>query len=467
MKNLHKEQKSIEHLKKLIEKAERDLPEWVEEKSINEVMFAEEYLKNRPMRCLHSHLFDIDGFVSDEKLKSDIYLKIKDYVKTGVEKRADNLLKVIKLSCQVDDMPVDMNRIHFANGTYEIGKGFVEHKAWTINRLPVAYNPNAPNPERWLKFLKELLDNEDIATLQEFMGYTLIPCTKAQTMLLIIGKGGEGKSRIGVVLRNILGINMNTGSLKKLECNRFCLADQENKLLLFDDDISIESLPSTNVIKSVVTAEGKMDMEQKGKQSFQGVLYVRLMGLGNGALKSLYDRTQGFYRRQLILTTKDKPVDRVVDKNLSDKLLAEIDGIVLWCIEGLLRLIDNGFEFTVSDKAQKAKEEMICENNNIVSFLGSTGYISFGKDRVASSKKLYEAYSSWAYNNAEKPLAQVSFFKYISEHASELGIESVKNLHLENRKSVRGYKGIEVLNSFGKQDDSIIIETNEFLMSNL
>ena len=259
---------------------------------------------------------------------------------------------------------------------------------------------------------------------------------------------------------------MNTGSLKKLECNRFCLADQENKLLLFDDDIAIESLPSTNVIKSVVTAEGKMDMEQKGKQSFQGVLYVRLMGLGNGALKSLYDRSQGFYRRQLILTTKDKPADRVIDKNLSDKLLAEIDGIVLWCIEGLLRLIDNGFEFTVSEKAQKVKEEMICENNNIVSFLSSTGYICFGKDLVASSKKLYEAYCSWAYNNAEKPVAQVSFFKYLSEHATELRIEPVKNLHLENKKSVRGYRGVEVPKNIINPDDSVIFENTEILISN-
>ena len=459
--------KSIEEIKILIEKEELDIPDWVEEKSLNEVIFAEEYIEKRPMRCLHGNLYDMDGLVPDEKVKSDIYLKIKDYVKTGVDKRAENLLKVIKLSCQVDEIPVDMNKIHFLNGTYEIGKGFSEHKEWSINRLPVAYNSEAPEPERWLQFLEQLLDKDDIETLQEFMGYTLIPCTRAQTMLLIIGKGGEGKSRIGVVLRNILGINMNTGSLKKLESNRFCLADQETKLLLFDDDMSIESLPSTNVIKAVVTAEGKMDMEQKGKQSYQGNLYVRLMGLGNGALKALYDRSQGFYRRQLILNTKDKPIDRVDDKNLSDKLLAEVEGIVLWCIKGLERLVNNGYMFSVSDRAQKAKNDMICENNNIVSFLASSGYIKFGKNLVATSKSLYSSYSDWCYDNAEKPMAQVSFFKYLGEHASELSIEPVKNLHLDNRKSLRGYKGVEVVVSFHNADNRILIEPDEDIISAL
>ena len=39
-------------------------------------------------------------------------------------------------------------------------------------------------------------------------------------MLLIIGKGGEGKSRIGRILKRIFGHNMNSGSLInfKIKC---------------------------------------------------------------------------------------------------------------------------------------------------------------------------------------------------------------------------------------------------------
>ena len=463
------DKKSLENIIKIFNETDIDKPLWLDDKTINEVSFADEYIKNHPVKCLHGVLYDIEGYVSDDKIKSDIYHEIKNYVATGVDKKIENLLKVIKISCQVEDFPVDTDKIHFNNGTYSISEGFSEHKEWTLNRLPVQYNPNASEPKRWLKFLNELLDEEDIPTLQEFMGYCLIPCTKAQTMLLIIGKGGEGKSRIGVVLRHIFGENMNTGSIKKLETNRFCPADQEGRLLLLDDDMSIEGLPSTNVIKTIVTAEGKMDLEKKGQQSYQGLIYARLIGLGNGALKALYDRSQGFYRRQLILTTKDKPADRIDDKNLSQKLISESDGIINWCLEGLHRLVENGFEFTLSDKAKRNKSEVIRDNNNIVEFLNSDGYIAFDPKGTATSKDLYKIYSDWCYDNAIKPVvAAVTFFKHMNENAESLKITPTKNLKGDFGKTVRGFKGIRIVASrFNCPTEQIELENDEDILGAL
>ncbi|MBQ2872228.1 DNA primase [bacterium] len=463
------DKKSLENIIRVFEASDIDKPIWIDDKTINEVVFADEFLKNHPMRCLHGLLYDIEGYVSDDKTKSNIYKEIKNYVSTGVDKKIENLLKVIKISCQVDDFPVDTDKIHFNNGTYSISEGFSEHKEWTLNRLPVAYNPDASEPKRWLKFLNELLDKDDIPTLQEFMGYCFIPCTKAQTMLLIIGKGGEGKSRIGVVLRHILGENMNTGSIKKLETNRFCPADQEGKLLLLDDDMSIEGLPSTNVIKTIVTAEGKMDLEKKGQQSYQGLIYARLIGLGNGALKALYDRSNGFYRRQLILTTKDKPADRVDDKNLSQKLIAESEGIINWCLDGLHRLVENGFEFTLSEKAKRNKSEVIKDNNNIVEFLNSDGYIAFDPKGTATSKDLYKIYTDFCYDNAIKPIiSAVTFFKYMNENAESLKINPTKNLKGEYGKIVRGFKGIKIIaHQFNCPTEQIELENDEEILKSI
>lgn len=83
---------------------------------------------------------------------------------------------------------------------------------------------------------------------------------------------------------------------------------------MVDDDMKMEALPDTNILKAVVTMEDKMDLERKGKQSYQGYLYVRLMAFGNGTLSSLYDRSDGFYRRQTILKVKEKDPDRLDDK---------------------------------------------------------------------------------------------------------------------------------------------------------
>lgn len=81
-------------------------------------------------------------------------------------------------------------------------------------------------------------------------------------------------------------------------------------------------------------------MERKGKQAYQGVMYARLFGLGNGSLKALHDKSHGFYRRQIIIRAKDKPPQRKDDPFLKEKLEAEIPGIVQWCIEGLTRLVE-------------------------------------------------------------------------------------------------------------------------------
>lgn len=118
-------------------------------------------------------------------------------------------------------------------------------------------------------FLSQLLEPEDILTLQEFMGYCFIPSTKGQKMLLLIGKGGEGKSRIGIVLRALLGSNMNTGSIAKVETSPFARADLEHELVMLDDDMKLEALPQTNNIKAIITAELPMDLEKRDSRAIK------------------------------------------------------------------------------------------------------------------------------------------------------------------------------------------------------
>lgn len=116
-------------------------------------------------------------------------------------------------------------------------------KEFCHNRLPAAYLPETSQTVQWLRFLDDLLEPEDIPALQEFFGYALLPVTKAQKMLNLIGKG---KARVGLLLRSLLGENMNTGSIQKVETDLFARADLEYKLLMVDDDLRIEVLTETH-----------------------------------------------------------------------------------------------------------------------------------------------------------------------------------------------------------------------------
>ena len=297
----------------------------------------------------------------------------------------------------------------------------------------------------WLDFLDGLLEAEDIPTLQEYLGYCLIPTTKAQKMLMLIGKGGEGKSRIGLVMRSIFGINMNTTSIQKVETNRFSRADLEDKLLMVDDDMDMSALPKTNYIKSIVTSECQMDVERKGIQSYQSLLYVRFLCFGNGALTALHDRSDGFFRRQIVLTTKDRPADRIDDPYLVEKMVQEKEGIFLWCLEGLKRLVANNYHFTISQRARDNIRSAVKEANNIREFFSSEGYLTFHADSKASTKALYEAYKEWCEDNAEMVISMKSFANHVAQYADAYHLAPDNNIYLNKGKRCRGYQGVEVV----------------------
>ena len=422
------------------------VPEWFDGKRINEVLFSQDFLDRYPMKCINGQLFTEDGAVEDEEwVKQLILNEIRDCITTGLHKRVSNLLEVVKLQAYSQPLPMETDRIHVANGIYFLDGRFLPVKNFCANRLTVNYNPSAKKPERWLRFLSELLEPEDIPTLQEYLGYCLIPSTKGQKMMMILGRGGEGKSRIGLVLKAMLGRSMNTGSIQKVESNRFARADLENCLLMVDDDMDMNALPKTNYIKSIVTAEAAMDVERKGIQSYQVQLCVRFLCFGNGALSSLYDHSDGFYRRQLILTTRNRPADREDDPFLVEKMCEELEGIFLWCLEGLHRLIRNNYHFTVSKKSAENVETVKRNNNNIIEFLHSTGYIQFRADAEASSKALYDAYTLWCEDNACHRLSASRLSSELAQNEALYNVEYTNNIYLSGGRRVRGFVGIEVI----------------------
>ena len=420
-------------------------PAWYDGKKIDEVAFCFSFLKLHPMICVRGRLFTVDGLIEDEgEIQQKILDEIMTCQTTGISKTVSNLFSAIKFIAYSPPLPIETDRIHVANGTYFLNGSFNEDKTYCNNRMKVCYNPNAPQPERWLRFLSDLLALEDIPTLQEYMGYCLIPSTKGQKMLMLIGKGGEGKSRIGLVLRGILGDSMNTTSIQKIENNRFSRADLENKLLMVDDDMDMSALPKTNYIKTIVTAECKMDLERKGVQSYQSQLYTRFLCFGNGALTALHDQSDGFFRRQIVLTTKDRPADRADDPFLVEKLMEEIEGIFLWCLEGLHRLLANNYQFTISGKAKENVEMVKRSSNNVIEFLQSDGYIRFKADSEASSKALYEAYKLWCEDNVRKPMSANRLSSELAQNERLYNVEATNNIY-SGGKRVRGFVGIEVL----------------------
>jgi len=422
------------------------IPEWVDGKKINEALFCREFLKEHPMIAVDGTFFSVEGRIADEsKLKREILERIEPYATSGLSRKVQNILEALRLMCYSEPLPIQTDRIHVANGTLFLDGTFTEEKEFCMNRLPVPYNPDAPKPEKWLAFLNQLLYPEDIPTLQEYMGYCLIPSTKAQQMLFLIGNGGEGKSRIGLVMHALLGNNMNTGSIAKVETSNFARADQQFKFLLVDDDLKLEALPQTNHLKTIVTAELPMDLEKKGEQSYQGELYVRFMAFGNGSLRALYDHSDGFYRRQLILSVKPRDKSRKDDPYIAEKMCAEAEGIFRWALEGLHRLIGNDFHITQSERTKANVEAAMREGNNILGFMESEGYFLFKADDWITSKDFYSLYVIWCDDNSEKPMSPRTFSNFLCANEQKYNLEhNNKGVNAQGRR-VWGFLGVRSL----------------------
>lgn len=427
------------------------LPPWVDDRGrINEVKFAEFFLSYKEMVCVDGAFFSQYGRVANEDgLRRDIYVFLSQYVTSGLPRKVERCLETMRMAFFRTDLPYQEDRIHVYNGTIHLDGDFEPKLEFCRYRLPVCYRPeHFTPPTRWLAFLGELLEPEDILTLQEYMGYCLIPTTRGQKMLIITGRGGEGKSRIGVVMKAILGCNMNVGSIAKLENSPFARADLQHLLVLVDDDLKMEALSQTNNIKAIVTSEIPMDLERKGVQSYQGQLHARLMAFGNGNLQAMYDRSFGFFRRQIILSTKPKDPQRKDDPFLADKLKEELEGIFLWCLEGLQRLRSNNYRFTLSRQAKKNLLESVTEGNNVISFLRSQGYITFDPEGTVTSRQLCGIYRDWCSDNSFNPLADKSFLMAFREASVDQQVLPTNHIPIGNGKKARGYKGIRPCSRF-------------------
>lgn len=422
---------------------EKTVPTWKVGNRINEVKYADAFRIERPLIWTDGSFFDVNGRVHDEgAIRQRIFEDIRDYVTEKVHIKVDSMLHTLKMACGSEKLPLQEDAIHVANGTYWLDEGFSPYKDICRFRLPVIFDPCLPNPALWEAFLDELLEPEDILTLQEFMGYCLIPSTKGQKMLIITGRGGEGKSRIGYVMRGLLGNNMNVGSIAKLEASPFARADLEHKLLMVDDDMKMGRLSSTNNIKTIITADQPIDLERKGLQSYQGMLYSRLMAFGNGVLRSTNDSSYGFFRRQIILSTKPRPENRRDNPYLGQALMKERDQIFLWCLTGLNRLRERDFHFTCSDRTRKNLTEAQAEGNPVATFLRSKGYLLYSPENYSSTRQLYNIYTDWSTDNSMTAISMEAFSHLMRQEAESMELIFDYNIPVGNGKRARGYRGV-------------------------
>ena len=423
-----------------------DCPQWIMKTktgiTIHEPNFINYFTSDRDLKCINGKFYDINGAISEGQLKKQIQDDISKYITSNLAKKTENLYKAIEIDVNTESFKPSISEIHVLNGILRTNGEFIQEKRFCLNRIQVEYNLTASKPKVFLNCLNDMFEEDDILTLQEYMGYLLIPSTIAQKSLSIIGEGGEGKTTvIGYPLKIMFGNSMTDGDISDISNNRFIGADLENKLLFLEDDLTDKKLDDTSMIKKIITNKDRANVEQKFKARYSALLYARLLMFGNNCLEALYDTSNGFFRRQLVIKTKPKP-DREDKKQLSDELEKEIQGIFNWCFEGLQRLIKNKFHFTVSEKSKELVRNMKSQAFNFSDFLEDKA--QFATEYTTTIAEILFNYKIWCSDNGETPLKDRTITTYLANHSKELKISNAKMINKAG-KQVRGYRGLKLI----------------------
>lgn len=416
---------------------------------IDESQYIEAFAEQQGVKCINSVLYSVDGKMSDDKAKHIIMKDIKGYVRSNVGDKAEKLLKGIKQYCYTESPTPTLDKIHFKNGTLSRDKNglftvWSNEKEFCINRINADYNPNAKAPTKFLDYLKTVYYEDDQRTIQQYCGYCLIPTTILQKALLIIGDGGEGKSVLGAVLNGILGenncYNESIGVLQK----NFGVANVENKLLFIDDDLSENALTNARTFKNLVTNKTTIAAEKKFVQNNQFKSYIRFLIFGNFTLQSLYDISEGFSRRQLVLQAKPKDTNRTDNPFIDREIIeTESEGVAKWLVDGLNELIKRSFKIYVSERTQEKSEELKKQQDSVLCFLEECDSFIIKPGLQIHSYTLYQFYQDFCDDNLLTTLKQKTFVSAVKAKGKKKGIEYSTNVNIRGKRA-RGFEGIGV-----------------------
>lgn len=268
-----------------------------------------------------------------ETIRSYVHIPASTVAPSWLDTRTDRLPALEILPCKSLNVHIPTGRILAPTPAL-----------FTINALDFDYDPDPEPPERWIKFLEQLFgdDLESTELLQEWMGYCLTSDTSQQKMLLLVGPRRSGKGTIGRILRYMIGHGNVAGPTTSGLAGNFGLQPLIDKSLAIVSDARFSGENVGIVVERLlcISGEDALTIDRKYLGSVSMKLPTRFMFLTN-ELPRLNDASTALAGRFLVLRLTNSFYGQE-DLTLTDQLVAELPGILLWAIEGWKRLKARG-----------------------------------------------------------------------------------------------------------------------------
>ncbi|SIO58415.1 phage/plasmid primase, P4 family, C-terminal domain-containing protein [Singulisphaera sp. GP187] len=281
---------------------------------------------------------------------------------------------------------------------------------FTTHSLGYDWQPDAPKPERWLRFLAETWhdDQQSIDTLQEWFGLQLVPVTSYEKMLALIGPPRAGKGVIASMMREMVGTANCCGPTFSGLAETFGMQSLIGKLSAIIDDARLSGKSDQAIITErllSISGQGCLDVRRMHRPQWTGVLTCRITLISN-ELPRLNDNANALANRFIVLKFTKSHLGSE-DNSLKTTLLKELPGILLWSLEGLRRLNERG-HFVQPESGRDIHEEMEDMSSPIGSFVKDCCVVD--PDEEVEKGQLYTAWRAWCEQNGRKEAGELSTF---------------------------------------------------------
>lgn len=312
-------------------------------------------------------------------------------------------------------------------------------------RTDFDFDPKAPKPVEWLKFLGNIWENDpdSEACLQEWFGYLLTPDTSLHKMLMVVGPPRAGKGTIGRVLTALIGAkNVAAPSVGKLG-DRFALADLLDKsVALFADARLSGRADAVQITEELlgISGEDARTVDVKFKDPVTTTLRTRFVFLTNELPR--FGDSSGAIVSRFVFLKLTKTFASNPDLDMLNRLLPELPGILLWALQGWARLRKNR-AFTVPTSAAELREDADALASPVKVWAEECCVLD--EKEFTSTTDLYESWRVWCERHGrDRPGAQEHFVRDMLAALPML----TKCRKREGSERTYGYNGIRIMSDY-------------------
>lgn len=315
---------------------------------------------------------------------------------------------------------------------------------YSNSALEYDYDPAAPEPTEWLKFLASIWpdDIDARATLKEIFGYLLGTDTDQQKIPMIVGPKRSGKGTIARILTALVGPDaVVSPTLGSLESN-FGVAPLIGKSIALIADARLGGRADQQRIAErllSISGEDIQTVDRKHIDAWTGRLSSRFFIMTN-ELPQISDASGALAGRFLVVTMT-KSFYGAEDHGLTNRLMHELPGILNWAIDGWRILRARGFFIPPASSAE-AVRELEDLSSPIGAFVRDCCVVGPGK--VVSVDGVYHAWKEWCEQQGrDHPGTKQVFGRNLK--AAVPGLQKPKQGRTKT-DIVRNYEGLGLIN---------------------